>query len=118
MTTVGVHDNRRAALVYRSAIEANRRCRLDGNRDHDVLSGRNAAENAASVIRQEPFRRHLVGVLRALLRDCRESRADFDTFDRVDAHHRVCDVGVELVVDGLTPADGNAGCDDLDARTA
>ena len=41
----------------------------------------------------------------ALLLDGREARADFDALHRVDAHHRVRDVGVEPVEDRLAPTD-------------
>ena len=38
----------------------------------------------------------------------REAGADLDALDRVDAHHRVGDVGVELVVERLAEADRHA----------
>src|SRR6476646_407168 len=57
-------------------------------------------------------------MLRAALRDGTETRADLDALDGVDAHHRGCNIGVELVVDGLAPADRYTGGDDFDARAA
>ena len=57
-------------------------------------------------------------MLGALLRDGPEAGADLDPLDGVDAHHRVRDVGVEFVIDGLTPADRNARRNDFDPRTA
>ena len=87
--------DRRARLVDRAAVEPDRRRRLDRDRDDDVLPGRDAAEDAAGVVGQEALRRHLVGVLGARLRDAGEAGADLDALDRVDAHHRVREVGVE-----------------------
>src|SRR4029079_5370446 len=43
---------------------------------------------------------------------------DLHALDRVDTHHRVRDVRVELVEDRLAPADRHAGSHDGDARTA
>ena len=47
-------------------------------------------------------------VLGAFLRDGREARADLDALDRVDAHHVVREIGVELVVHRLAPAHRHA----------
>src|SRR5439155_24675261 len=118
MAAVRIDDDRLSRFVDRCAIETNRRRRLDGDRDDDVLTGRNAAKDAARLIRQKTLRRHLVGMLGALLRDGPEAGADLDPLDGVDAHHRVRDVGVEFVIDGLTPADRNARRNDFDPRTA
>ena len=57
-------------------------------------------------------------MLGAFLRDGGKAGADFDALDRVDAHHRVRDIGIEPIVDRLAPADGNAGRDDFDSRAA
>ena len=46
----------------------------------------------------------------------REARADLDALHRVDAHHVLRDVGVELVVDRLAPADRHAASRPRDAR--
>ena len=47
-----------------------------------------------------------------------EAGADLDALDRVDRHHRAGDVGVELAVDRLAPAQRHACGDDVDARAA
>ncbi len=83
----------------------------------DVLPGGDAAEHAAGVVRQEAGGRHLVAMLAALLLDGREAGADLDALDRVDAHHRVRDVRVELVEHRLAEPRRHAGRDDVDART-
>ena len=88
VAAVRVDDHRIARLVDRAAIEADRRRRLHRDRDDDVLAGRDAAEDAAGVVRQKSLRRHLVGMLGAALRDAREAGADLDALHRVDAHHR------------------------------
>jgi hypothetical protein len=36
-------------------------------------------------------------MLTASLFDTSKARADFDAFHCVDAHHRVCDIGVESI---------------------
>ena len=57
-------------------------------------------------------------MLGAFLRDRREACADFDALDGVDAHHRVRDIGVELVIDRFAPADRHARRHHFDARAA
>ena len=104
----GLDRGRRALEVDRAARAADRAGRLDRDRHRDVLAGRDAAEHAAGVVAGEALRRQLVAVRRAALRDRREAGADLDALDRVDAHHRVRDVGVELVVERLAEADRHA----------
>jgi hypothetical protein len=50
VTAVRVDDDRIARLVDRMPVEPDRRRRLDGDRDDDILPGRNAAENAARLV--------------------------------------------------------------------
>src|SRR5206468_4226368 len=57
-------------------------------------------------------------MLGAFLRDGSEAGADLDALDGVDAHHRVRDVGIELVVDRLSPSHGHARRDHFDPRAA
>ena len=51
---------------------------MNATRDN-VLAARDTAEDATGVVRQEPFRSHLVTVLRALLRDAEQTRHNLDT---------------------------------------
>src|SRR5512132_2045352 len=95
-----------------------RSSRLDDDSDDDILPGRNAAEDPARLVAEESLGRHFVRMLGAALRDRAKPGADLDALDGVDAHHRVRDVGVEPVVDGLAPADGNAARPYLDAGAA
>ena len=81
-----------------------------------VLAGRDAAERAAGVVRQEAVGRQFVAMLRAALRDAGKAGADLDALDRVDAHHRVRDVGIEPVEHGLAEPGGTPVRDDVDAR--
>ena len=70
------------------------------------------------MIRREPLRHHLVGMLGALLPDRGEAGADLDALHRVDSHHRRGEVGVEAAVDRLAPSDRHALRDRGDARAA
>src|SRR5208337_2429168 len=93
--------------------------RLDREPGDNRLSGRNAAENAAGMIGEEaraPVRApsHLVRVLLAREFGGREAVADLDALDRIDAHQRAREFGVELAVDRRAPAGGNALGHDLD----
>src|SRR6185369_9260463 len=60
-------------LVDRASRQANARSRLDRDVDHYILAGRDAAEDAARIVRQKAFRRHLIAMLGALLADRREA---------------------------------------------
>ena len=57
-------------------------------------------------------------MLAAALRHAAKAGADLDALDRVDAHHRVGDVGVELVVERLAQPDRHLPRDHLNARAA
>ena len=108
--------DRIAGLVDRTARRADRRRRLDRDRHRDVLPGRNPAQHAAGVVAHEALRRQFVAVLRALLHDRMETRADLHALDGIDAHHGVGDVGVQLVVQRLAEADRDVLRHHVDAR--
>ena len=61
---------------------------------------------------------HLVGILLAAHRRGREAVADLDALHGVDAHQRLGEVGIELVVDRIAQADRHARGHDLDHRAA
>ena len=63
----------------------------------------------------EALGRQFVAVLGATLGDGLETGADLDPLDRVDAHHRMRNVGVETIVYRLAPAHRHAAGDDVDA---
>src|SRR5829696_2840319 len=92
--------------------------RLDREARHDVLAARDAAEDAAGVVRQEldlaVLHAHLVAVLLAGQRDRAETGADLDPLDGVDRHHRAREIAVELVVDRLAEPSGDAARHHLD----
>src|SRR5690606_12310439 len=90
--------------------------RLQGDMGDDILTRRNAAENAAGVIRRETLRRQLIAMFAALLRDRREAGADLDTFDGVDTHQRVGNFGVKAIENRLAEAGLHAAGDDGDFR--
>ena len=50
-------------------------------------------------------------MLRAALRCACKAGTDFHTLDGVDPHHRRGEIGIETSVDGLSPADRDAGRD-------
>ncbi len=56
-------------------------------------------------------------MLTAPLLDGREARADLHALDCVDAHHRVRDVGIQLVEHRLAEPGRYASCDHVHART-
>ena len=93
--------------------------RLHGEARDDRLAGRDAAEDAAGMVRQEErlaviAHAHLVGVLLAGDRGGRKAVADLDALHGVDAHQRGGDVRVELAVDRRAEARRHALGDDLD----
>jgi hypothetical protein len=93
----------------RRGVEDRRR-RLDREADDDRLAGRDAAQDAAGVVRQE--HRLAVAPMRissafSSPRGCRaKAGADLDALDGVDRHHRRGDVLVELAVDRRAEAGG------------
>ena len=92
--------------------------RLDREADHDVLAGGDAAEDAAGLVGEERdvtvLHPHLVGIGFAGELGRTHAGADLDALHRVDAHHRLGEIGVQLVVDRIAEAGGNAGRDHLD----
>ncbi|TXH58149.1 MAG: chorismate synthase, partial [Burkholderiaceae bacterium] len=118
MAAEGFHRRWLAVQVDRALGAADRTGRLDGDAHRDVLPGGDAAEHAAGVVAGEALRRELVAVLRAALRDAGEAGADLHALDRVDAHHRVGDVGIEPVIHRLAPAHRHVRCHHVDARAA
>ena len=79
--------------------------RLDREPDHHVLAGADPAQDAAGMVGEEAraviAHADLVGVVLAAQRRRGEAGADLHALDRVDRHHRLGEVGIELVVDRL-----------------
>ena len=94
--------------------------RLDRETYDDVLPGRDAAENAAGVVRQEfdlaVAHPHLVAVLFAAEHHRPKPGADLDALDRIDRHKGAREIAVQLVVDRLAEPGRHAARDDLDNR--
>ncbi len=110
-----------AAPVARDARAwgQDRRGRLDGEAAHHRLAGRDAAEDAAGMVRQETRRArvagpHLVGVLLAPQGRGGETVADLDALHGIDRHQRRREIGVELAVDRRAEARRHALGHDLD----
>mmetsp|Transcript_6445 Transcript_6445/g.26503 ORF Transcript_6445/g.26503 Transcript_6445/m.26503 type:complete len:304 (+) Transcript_6445:1709-2620(+) len=113
----GLDNHRLAGTVDAGLGAADRAGGLDRDLGHQVLPGRDAAEHAAGVVARKALGRQLIAMLAAFLRDRREARADLDALDRVDAHQRIGDVGIELVEQRRAQADRHAGGLHTDART-
>src|SRR6218665_2370025 len=97
------------------AMDVDRRARaedgtggLDGNAQFQVLPGADAAEHAARVVAAKPLRGHGVAMHGAALRHAGKARADLHALDGVQAHQRVGDVGIELVIQRLAQAHRHA----------
>ena len=93
------------ALVDRCARQPDAGRRLDRNVHDDVL----ARSKCRRECRPRCCVRNPCGVISSecsvpFCSTARETGADLDALDGVDAHHGVRDVGIELVVDGLAPA--------------
>src|SRR5690349_12105440 len=84
----------------------------------DVLPGRDAAEDAAGVVRQKyrlaVLDADLVGVLLARQRGRRHTGADLDALHRIDRHHCGSQIAIELVVNRLAKPRRDTARDDLD----
>ena len=92
--------------------------RFDRKTHDDILSGRNAAEDASGMVGKKfgfalCTGAHLIGIVFTAQRCRREPIADFNRFHGIDRHHRARQIAVELVIDGLAPTRGNAGGNDL-----
>src|SRR5476649_1663215 len=100
----------------------NRTGRFHGQAADDVLSGRDAGQDAAGMVAEEGglaiLHAHLVGILLAAHGRRCEAVADLHALHGVDAHQRLGEVGIELVVDRIAEADRDAGRHDLDYRAA
>jgi len=102
--------------VHRLSRKADAGSGFEGDAHQDVLPGRNAAEDAPGVIREKPLRRDFIAMFRALVFDAAKAGADLNAFDRVDAHHRARDVGIEPVEDRFAQAHGHSGGNQVDPR--
>ncbi len=104
VTTLGHHLDGIAVDVDGIAGQGHARGRLQRDADHDVLPRGNAAQHATRVVAGEAVRIDLVAVLLAALAGHGKAVADFHRLYRIDAHHRVRDVGIEAVEHRLAPA--------------
>ena len=82
---------------------ANARSRFNRDSHHDILTGRNTAENSAGMIGDESFRGQFIAMLRSALSDRGESGPNLHAFDRIDAHHGRRQIGIQLVIHGTAP---------------
>ncbi len=104
VTALGDDVHRVAMHVDRTARRGDARGRLQRQMRNDRLAGGNTTEDAARVVAEETLRGQFVAMLGAALGDTGETGADFHAFDRVDAHQRVGQFGVEAVEDRLAQA--------------
>ncbi len=81
---------------------------LDGDQGLDVLPAADAAQDAAGVVAGEALGRERIAMRGAALDHAGEARADLHRLHRIEAHERMGDVGIELVVERLAQAHGHA----------
>ena len=108
-----------AVAIDGAARRQDRRGRLDRKTAHDRLAGRNAAQDAARMVRQKDrlavvAHAHFIGILFAAERRRGKAGADLDALDGVDAHERRGEIAVELAIDRRAEAGGHAFGHDLD----
>ncbi|MNC29542.1 hypothetical protein D3C75_777900 [compost metagenome] len=87
-----------------TARRGDARRRLQRQVRNDRLTGGNTAENAAGVVAEETLRGHFIAMLGAALGDAGETGADFHALDRIDAHQRMGQFGIETVEDRFPQA--------------
>src|SRR6185437_14048957 len=120
VAALGLYLDLLAVRVDAFFRQEDRARRLHRETHDDVLPGRDAAQNAAGIVREEldlaVLHAHLVRVLGAGESGGGEAGADLDRFHGVDTHHRAREIGIELAVDRIAPADGHTFGDDLDQR--
>ncbi len=104
------------SLVIGRLRDQDRAGRLERHAADHRLAGRNAARDPARMVGVELRRAilagpHRIGILLAAQPRRGEAVADLDALDRVDAHHRGGQIGVELGIDRRAPACRDAGGD-------
>src|ERR1043166_4131937 len=107
VAALGHHLGLVAIAVDGLARRQDRRGGLHGKAHHHRLAGRDAAEDAARIVGQEPrlavvAHAHLVGIVLAAQRSSTKARADLDALHGVDAHDGAGELTVELAVDRRT----------------
>ena len=118
MTTKGLHHDRLAIAVNRTTRRAYAGGRLDRNRYGDVLSRRDTAQNTTGVVANETFRCDFIAVLGAFVRNRTKACTYLHTLDRIDTHHCIRNVSIQLVKQGFAQTDRHVLRNDLNARAA
>src|SRR5262245_4566627 len=122
MAALGAQRDLVAEAVDAAHRRQDRAGRLDNHAADDLLAARDATEDAAGVVAEENrgavLDSHFIGVFFAAHGGDGKSIADLDALHRVDAHQRLGDIGVKLVVYRIAQADGDARGYDLDHRAA
>src|SRR5690606_5041578 len=78
--------------------------RLQRHADAHALAGADAAKHAAGMVGEITLRRHFIAMLFAALFDHGKTIAYFHGLHRVDAHHRLGEVGINAIEHRLAPA--------------
>ena len=80
------------------------------------LTGGNASQHATSAVAEKPGGRQFIAMFAATLRHRSDTGADFNRFDRIDAHHGMGDVGIEPIKNRFAQSRWQALCTHCDAR--
>ena len=106
--------------VEGAAFDADGGGGFDGEADHQVLAGGNAAQHAAIEVGLEDrpvlAHAHFVGGILAAHGGRAEAGPDLDALHGIDRHHRHGQITVQLAIDGRAPAGRHAGHYDFDNR--
>src|SRR3977135_1778172 len=121
MAALGADLGVSSVTIDGAAGGQDRRSRLDHKTAHDRLPGRNAAQDAARMVRQKGqsavvAHAHFIGILFAAERRRGKARADLDALDGVNTHERRGEIAVELAIDRCAEARRNAFRHHLDDR--
>jgi len=104
MPSLGADLGFGAVAIDGAPRRQDRRGRLDRETANDRLPGRDAAQNAARMVRKKHrlavvAHANFVGILLAAERRRCKARPDLDPFDGIDAHESRREVAVEFAVD-------------------
>ena len=102
MSTLGHDFDRVAVDIHRTPWQTHAGCRLERHVDDDILPRCNAAERAAGMVRQKAFGGDFIAMLGAFLRHAIKTCANLDALDRIDAHHRMRNLGIDTIKNGFT----------------
>ena len=102
VTTERFHHRGLALLVDGAARDANTGGGFDGDIDDDSLPAGDTAQDAAGIVGEKSIRRHFIAVFCALLLNAGEAGTEFHRLYRIDAHHGMRNISIQLIKNGFT----------------